>query len=73
MTTPAGRGCPSADLLHERQQIADSPVVRDFTVLHTHHVHCFEVNFAMRRSNSEERALVRAVIDFAHFREPITT
>src|SRR4029077_8963490 len=55
---------PSADLLHERQQIADSPVVGDFAVLYAHHVNGFEMNFAMRRSNSEEWPIVRTVIGF---------
>src|SRR5262249_52127920 len=57
-------GRASADLLHERQQIADSPMVCDLAVPHAHHVNGFEMNVAMSRRNSEEWAIVGAVIGF---------
>ena len=39
-------------------------MVGDFAVLHAHYINRFEMNFAMRRSNSEEWAIVRTVIGF---------
>jgi len=42
--------------LHQGKQIADSPVIRDPTVLHAHHINAFKMNFAMRRNDPEERA-----------------
>src|SRR5258708_7894722 len=58
------RRSPSADLPHKRQKIADAPVVRDFSVLDAHDINRFEVNFAMRRSDAEERTIVGAVVGF---------
>src|SRR6266403_2268235 len=57
-----GRRIPSANLVHQREEVADSPVVSDFAVLHAHHVNRFEMNFAMGRGNSKKWAVVRAVI-----------
>src|SRR5205823_12926455 len=37
-------------------------MVSDLAVAHSHHVDRFEMNFAMRRSNSQERAVVRAMV-----------
>jgi hypothetical protein len=36
-------------------------MVCDLAVLDTHHINRFEMNLAMRRSNSKERALIRFV------------
>jgi hypothetical protein len=45
-------------------------VVRDLTVLHTHHINRFEMDLAMGRSNAKKRALVRAVIGLVR-RHPV--
>ena len=50
------------ELLQKREKISHAPVVGDLAVSHAHHVNGFEMNFAMRRSNSEEWAIVRTVI-----------
>jgi hypothetical protein len=41
--------------LHEREKIADSPVVGDPAVAHSHHVDAFKMNFAMSWRNAEKR------------------
>ena len=55
---------PPADLLHEREKIADSPVFGDLAVAHSHHVDAFKMNFAMSWRNAEKRSFMRAVIRF---------
>jgi len=42
-------------------------MIRDLSVLHAHHIHTFKVDLAVGRSNSEERALVCAVIGLVRF------
>ena len=54
----------SVELLHKREKISYAPVVGDLAVSHAHHVNGFELNSAMRRSNSEEWAIVCTVIGF---------
>src|SRR6266850_7377385 len=39
-------------------------MVRDLSVLHTHHINRFEMNLAMCRSNSKKRALVSPIVSF---------
>src|SRR6516164_665647 len=56
--------CPAADLLHQGKQVSDAPVVRDLSVLHTHHINRFEMNLAIGRSNSKKRTAMRPVVGF---------
>src|SRR5262252_59701 len=64
--SPVGRGlgwrCPAVHLLHEREQVADTPVVGDLAVLDAHDVYAFEVDLAVSRRDPQERPFVRAVI-----------
>jgi len=46
-------------------------MIRDLSVLHAHHIHTFKLDLAVGRSNSEERALVCAVIGLVR-RHPVT-
>jgi len=41
---PFSRRNPTANLLHKRKEIADSPVVSDFTVLDTHDIDRLELD-----------------------------
>ena len=43
-TSSARRGHPSADLLHEREQVSYPPVFGDLAVLDTHHINRLEMN-----------------------------
>src|SRR5262249_14823797 len=58
----SGWSSPAADLLHQRKQVSDAPVVRDLSVLNRHHINRFEMNLAMRRGNSQKRAVVSSVV-----------
>src|SRR5215471_12916779 len=53
---------PSSDLLHQRQEIADTPMVGDFSVLHTHDIDRFEMDFTVSWSNAKEGPFVSAVV-----------
>jgi hypothetical protein len=34
-------------------------MIGDLSVLHAHHIHCFKLDLAVGRSNSEERPVMR--------------
>jgi hypothetical protein len=53
---------PPADLLHQRQKIAYSPVVGDLAVLDAHDIDRVEVYSAVSWSDSEKRPFMRAVV-----------
>jgi hypothetical protein len=44
---------PPTDLLHERQKIADTPVLGDFAILDTHNVNSLEMNLSVSRRDDE--------------------
>ena len=58
----AGWRYPAADLLHQCQQVSDTPMVRDLAVLHAHHINRFVMNLAMSRSNSQKLTLVSPMV-----------
>src|SRR5713101_5782270 len=60
----SGRRSPATNLPHEGQQVTDPPMIGNLSVLYAHHVHAFELDFAVGRSDSKKRALVGSVIRF---------
>ena len=56
------RRSPAPNLLHERQKISDAPMIGDLSMLHAHDINRLKLNLAVGGSDSEERALVGAVI-----------
>jgi len=59
---PFSRRNPTANLLHKRKEIADSPVVSDFTVLDTHDIDRLELDFTVSWSDAKKGPFVRAVV-----------
>jgi len=55
---------PTADLLHGRQEIADTPVVGDLAVLDAHYIDRLEVGLAVSGSDPRKPSLMRAVVGF---------
>jgi hypothetical protein len=59
---PFSRRNPTANLLHKRKEIADSPVVSDFTVLDTHDIDRLELDFTVSWSDAKKGPFVSAVV-----------
>ena len=53
---------PTANLLHKRKEIADSPVVSDFAILDTHDIDRLEMDFTESWSDAKKGPFVRAVV-----------
>ncbi len=56
------RGGPSAELLDQGEKIRDTPVLCDLTVVHSHRVHGFKMDFSTRRRHTQEGSLVCSMI-----------
>ena len=53
---------PPSDLLHERKEIADTPMVGDFAVLDTHDIDRLEMDFTVSWSDAKKGSFVSAVV-----------
>jgi len=53
---------PPSDLLHERKEIADTPMVGDFAVLDTHDIDRLEMDFTVSWSDAKKGPFVSAVV-----------
>src|SRR6185436_8038069 len=62
---------PSADLLHKRQKIADTPMVDDLAVAHPHRVDAFKMNLAVSWGDAKKWPFMRAVVRLV-CRHPVT-
>ena len=58
---------PTADLLHKRQKIADTPVVRDLAVLDVHNVNRLEVDPPVSWSDPKKQPFMRAIVRFVSY------
>jgi hypothetical protein len=55
-------GRPSAELLHEREEVGHAPVLGDLALAHAHDIDGLELNLTARRCHAQEFSSVSPVI-----------